>query len=126
MRLGLVRRGSTVLPGLYAVGSPDATSPVLVTADSKLSFDLLRRAARAFDAWILVLETSSRDVGSDELVRRIDLVKLSRVVVHRRLVVSRLGAPGAVAPEGGECSGFEVVQGPVKDGDLEAFFSRGG
>jgi CO dehydrogenase/acetyl-CoA synthase gamma subunit (corrinoid Fe-S protein) len=126
MRLGLVRRGSTVLPGLYAIGSPDATSPVLATANSTPSFDRLRRAARTFDAWILVLETSGHDVGRDELIRRIDKVGLSRVVVHRRLILSRLGAPGKAARDVGRCGGFEVVCGPVEGGDLEALCSRGG
>ena len=32
-----------VTPGLYRVGSPDASSPVLLSANYKLSFDHLRR-----------------------------------------------------------------------------------
>jgi CO dehydrogenase/acetyl-CoA synthase gamma subunit (corrinoid Fe-S protein) len=134
MRLGLGRRGSDVLPGLYAVGSPDAMSAVLVTANPKSSFDALRRVARGLDAWILVLETRGHHVGSavsesnsggDELARRIEEVELSRVVVHRRLVVSRLGAPGVAAHEVSHRSGFDVVWGPVKGDDLERFITDG-
>jgi CO dehydrogenase/acetyl-CoA synthase gamma subunit (corrinoid Fe-S protein) len=134
MRLGLARGRSTVLPGLYAVGSPDAMSAVLVTANSKPSFDVLRRVARGLDAWILVLETRGHHVGSavsesnsggDELARRIEEVELSRVVVHRRLIVSRVGSPGVEARELAMCSDFEVVWGPVKIDDLADLVAAG-
>jgi CO dehydrogenase/acetyl-CoA synthase gamma subunit (corrinoid Fe-S protein) len=42
---------------LYAAGNPDADHPVLVSANFKLSFDLLRRELGGLDAWILVLDT---------------------------------------------------------------------
>ena len=43
-RWGIGRMRYTVVPGLYALGAPDRTSPVLVTANFKMSFDRLRRA----------------------------------------------------------------------------------
>ncbi len=43
MRIGLRRMGYPVEPGLYAVGTPTADSPVFVSANYKLSFDYLRR-----------------------------------------------------------------------------------
>jgi len=44
MRLGIGRQAYAVPPGLYAVGRPDAQSPVFVSANYKLSFDHLRRS----------------------------------------------------------------------------------
>ena len=41
---------STVPPGLYALGEPGRDSDVLVTANYKLSFDMLRRALHGLDA----------------------------------------------------------------------------
>ena len=52
----------TVDPGLYALGKPDDSSPVLVTANYKMSFDRLREALPERDAWILVLDTKGVNV----------------------------------------------------------------
>ena len=43
-RWGVGRMDYTVDPGLYALGDPDDASPVLVTANYKMSFDCLREA----------------------------------------------------------------------------------
>lgn len=53
-RIGLIRRNYKVAPGLYAVGQPSPQSPVLVTANYKLSFDALRHHLEGVDAWMLV------------------------------------------------------------------------
>ncbi len=42
VRCGINRYRYTVVPGLYAVGNPDAAAEVLVTANFKLTFDHLR------------------------------------------------------------------------------------
>jgi acetyl-CoA decarbonylase/synthase complex subunit gamma len=121
-------------PGLYAIGDPGAESPVFVTANYKMSFDLLRRAAAGIDAWILVLDTQGINVwcaagkgtfGTDELVDRIEASGLSDVVSHRRLIVPQLGAPGVSAHEVRKRSGFQVVYGPVRADDLPAFLKDG-
>ena len=46
-RLGAGRMNYAIDPGLYALGEPDDQSPVLVTANYKMSFDYLRQALRA-------------------------------------------------------------------------------
>ena len=86
------------------MGSPSPDSPVLVSANYKLSFDVLRRSLAGIDAWILVLDTKGINVwcaagkgtfGTEELLRRIAAVRLGEVVSHRRLVLPQLGAPGS-------------------------------
>jgi hypothetical protein len=123
-----------VPPGLYAVGRPDADSPVLVSANYKLSFDHLRRELEGLDVWILVLDTRGVNVwcaagkgtfGTEELVRRIEGVGLARLVRHRTLVVPQLGATGVAAHEVRRLSGFRVVWGPVRARDLPAFLAAG-
>jgi hypothetical protein len=61
-RWGIGRRHYMVDPGLYALGRPDEKSPVLVTANYKMSFDRLRRALPGRNAWILVLDTKGINV----------------------------------------------------------------
>ena len=65
-------------PGLFALGSPDGGSPVLVTANYKMSFDCLREALPGRNVWILVLDTLGINVwcaagkgtfGTEELLR---------------------------------------------------------
>jgi len=53
-----------VAPGLYAVGAPDGGSPVVVTANYKMSFDLLRRALHGMAAWVVVLDTRGSMSGA--------------------------------------------------------------
>ncbi len=61
-RLGVGRMNYKIDPGLYAVASPTAKSPVFVTANYKLSFDHLRRHLGGLDAWLLVLDTKGINV----------------------------------------------------------------
>ncbi len=123
-----------VEPGLYAAGSPTQESPVLVSANYKMSFDRLRSQLGGLDAWILVLDTKGVNVwcaagkgtfGTEEIAKRVDVVGLGEVVSHRRLVVPQLGAPGVSAHEVARRSGFSVVFGPVRAEDIPAFVSAG-
>ncbi len=133
-RWGVGRMRYRVAPGLYAVGEPTAHSPVLVSANYKLSFDRLRSSLAGRDVWLLVLDTRGINVwcaagagtfGTDELVARTEAVGLAEVVSHRRLIVPQLGAPGVAAHEVKTRSGFRVVYGPVRAEDLPAFLEAG-
>ncbi len=95
-----------VEPGLYAVGNPDDKSDVFVSANYKLSFDHLRKNLDKLNAWILVLDTKGVNVwcaagkgtfGTKELVNRIKLTGLEKIVSHRKLIVPQLGATGVSA-----------------------------
>lgn len=134
VRLGFNRNSYKVAPGLYAVGRPDDRAPVLVTANYKLSFDHMRRTLSGVDAWLLVLDTRGINVwcaagkgtfGTDELVRRVKLTQLERVVRHRRLIVPQLGATGVAARGVKKGCGFEVVWGPISAVDIKQFLSSG-
>lgn len=133
-RLGLQRMHYTVDPGLYAVGSPTADSPVFVSANYKLSFDHLRRELEAIDGWIMVIDTKGINVwcaagkgtfGTDEIVHRIELTQLSRVVNHREIIVPQLGAPGVSAHQVKQRSSFRVIYGPVRARDIREFLDAG-
>jgi acetyl-CoA decarbonylase/synthase complex subunit gamma len=108
MRCGIGRDDYRVNPGLYALGNPDASSDVFVSANYKLSFDHLRKNLRGFHCWILVLDTKGINVwcaagkgtfGTKELVNRIQITRLADVVSHRRIILPQLGAPGVAAYE---------------------------
>lgn len=133
-RCGIGRMSYSIAPGLYAAGTPTDESPVLVTANYKMSFDCLRSQLTGVDAWILVLDTKGINVwcaagkgtfGTDEIVQRAAATKLADLVSHRRLIVPQLGAPGVAAQQVKERNGFRVVYGPVRAADLPAFFDAG-
>jgi acetyl-CoA decarbonylase/synthase complex subunit gamma len=134
VRWGIGRYDYLVEPGLYALGTPDRSSPVLVTANYKLSFDTLRRELQGLDLFVLVLETMGINVwcaagkgtfGTDELCSRIQKVRLEQVVDHRRLILPQLGAPGVAAHRVKEKTGFRVKYGPVEARDLPLFLADG-
>ena len=134
IRWGIGRMRYQVPPGLYAAGNPSPGSPVLVSANYKMSFDRLRAALRGRDAWILILNTDGINVwcaagkgtfGTEEVVRRVQSTALDRIVSHRTLVVPQLGAPGVSAHMVRRSCGFRVVYGPVRAADLPVYLDSG-
>ncbi|MFA5181036.1 MAG: mercury methylation corrinoid protein HgcA [Syntrophales bacterium] len=133
-RWGVGRMHYAVDPGLYALGSPDDSSPVLVTANYKMSFDCLREALPGRNAWVLVLDTEGINVwcaagkgtfGTEELLRRIAASGLKDLVKHRDLILPQLGAPGIAAHLVRKQSGFKVHYGPVLARDIVAYLDAG-
>ena len=133
-RISSFRNSYTVVPGLYAVGKPDKDSDVLVSANYKLSFDILRRSLKGMDAWIIVLDTKGINVwcaagkgtfGTEELIRQIQELQLDHLVRHRKIIVPQLGAPGISAHTVSKKTGFRVFYGPVDAGDIPAYIAAG-
>jgi CO dehydrogenase/acetyl-CoA synthase delta subunit len=134
VRWGFNRDKYRVGPGLYAVGSPGPESDVFVTANYKLTFDTLRKNLSGLNSWILVLDTKGVNVwcaagkgtfGTKELVSRIKLVSLEKIVNHKRLILPQLGATGVAAYKIKEETGFNVHYGPVRASDIKKFILDG-
>jgi len=124
----------TVPPGLYSINGPTPDSPLLVTANYKLSLDHLRRELEGVSAWIVVLDTQGINVwcaagkgtfGTIELVQRLESTNVAQRLTHRTVVLPQLGAPGIAAHEVTRQTGFKVVYGPVYARDLPAFLNAG-
>lgn len=123
-----------VPPGLYALGRPTEVDPVVVTANYKMSYDIVRHALGGRNCWLLVLETYGINVwcaagkgtfGTGELVRRIESSRLAQVVSHRRLILPILGAPGVSAHEVASRSGFKVSYAAIRAQDLPRYLDNG-
>jgi hypothetical protein len=108
---------------------------VLVTANYKLSFDSLRQELAALDAWILVLDTrginvwcaaGKKNFSAAEVIRRVKLSGLDKVVSHRQLILPQLAGPGVAAREVKKGCGFAVQWGPVRSADLKEFLLNNG
>ena len=134
VRLGINRDQYKIAPGLYCVGTPDSKAPVLVTANYKLTFDILRKALTSISAWILVLDTRGINVwcaaGKDlfstaEVVHRVKRSELEKVVTHNQLILPQLAATGVAAHHVKKESGFKVIWGPVHAKDIRSFLTNG-
>ena len=133
-RWGIGRMDYMVPAGLYAIGTPAANDPVLVTANYKMSYDIVRRAMTGRSVWLLVLETFGVNVwcaagkgtfGTAELVARIHKTGLAEVVAHRRLILPILGAPGIAAHEVQKRTGFMVSYATIRANDLTDYLENG-
>lgn len=133
VRFAFGRMDYSVEPGLYAIGSPTPESPVIVTANYKLTFDIVRKTVAGMNLWILVLNTRGINVwcaagkgtfGTGEIARLVKKTRLDEVVSHRRIIVPQLGAPGVSAHRVKKLTGFDVVYGPVRIQDLKAFLDN--
>jgi hypothetical protein len=131
-RLGLRRNRYSISPGLYALGSPSAQSPVVVTANYKLTVDSLRYALAGLDLWVLVADTRGVNVwcaagkgtfSSREVVQMVTESGLPSLISHRRLILPQLAAPGVCAAEVRTGSGFTVHFGPVRVLDLPRYLA---
>lgn len=133
-RSGLCRNNYKLIPGLYCTGTPGPDSPVLATANYKLSFDALRKELTGIDAWILVLDTRGINVwcaagkgtfSTTELAYQIQQARLAERVSHREILLPQLGAVGVSALELKKISGFKGIFGPVQASDLPRFLNSG-
>ena len=121
-------------PGLYAIGAPTSESPVVVTANYKMTYDLVRQSLAGCHTWLLVLETYGINVwcaagkgsfGTEELVHRVASSQLAQVVSHRRLLLPILGAPGIAAHQVFQQCGFTVTYAAIDARDLPQFLQNG-
>lgn len=133
-RIGTIRRNYKVAPGCYAVGSPGSQSPVLVTANYKLSFDALRHQLGGIDAWLLVVDTRGINVwcaagkgsfSTEEVIQSVRRYRVGQLVSHRQLILPQLAATGVAAPAVRKGCGFTALFGPVRSADLPAFLNQG-
>ncbi len=133
-RWGVGRMGYTVPPGLYAAGNPGQRSPVLVSANYKLSFDSLRRELSGLDLWILVIDTKGINVwcaagkgtfGTEEVIRMVSATRLPELLSNKTLIMPQLSAPGVTSFEVRRSCGFKVIFGPVRAADISAFLKVG-
>ena len=133
-RLGIGRDCYRVAPGLYGVGEPKYDSPVLVTANYKLSFDILRAQLKGIGAWILVVETYGINVwcaagkgsfSAGHVAMQVNAACLESVVTHRWLILPQLAATGVNALEVKRLCGFTVLWGPIHARHIRDYLDQG-
>ncbi len=132
-RIGL-RTDYMVQPGLYRIGEARPDSPVIVTANYKLSFDLVRAALDGMACWLLVTNTDGINVwcaggkgkfNAQSVAEAVLSSGLEQVVSHRELVLPQLAANGVSAHELRKLCGFKGVYGPIRATDIKRYLQNG-
>lgn len=133
-RWGIGRLSYLVPAGLYAIGTPAPGDPVIVTANYKMSYDIVRSSLAGRNIWLLILETFGINVwcaagkgtfGTHELIARIKATNLESFVRHRTLILPILGAPGVAAHEVQKQTGFSVRYATLRADDLPEYLDNG-
>ncbi|MBN1116548.1 MAG: hypothetical protein JXA77_05070 [Bacteroidales bacterium] len=134
VRSSIGRNKYVISPGLYRLGNPGKEDRIFVSANYKLSFDVLRRSLTGMNAWILVLDTKGINVwcaagkgtfGTEELIKQIREAGLEHLVSNRELIVPQLGAPGVSGFKVKNATGFNVEFGPVRSDDIMEYIAAG-
>jgi hypothetical protein len=119
---------------LYCVGEPDKNSPVLVTANYKLTFDSLRKELTGIPLWILVVDTRGINVWcaagkktftTEEVAYQVQNAKLDQVVSHRELILPQLSASGVAVRNLQKLCGFKGKFGPILASMLPEYLKTG-
>lgn len=134
VRTGINRMSYKVKPGVYSVNNPDEKSPIIVTANYKLTFDIVRKELKDLNVWLLVLDTKGVNVwcsagkgtfGTDELIKQIMVTGIRKLVNHKNIILPQLGAVGVEAHKITEITGMRVIYGPVYARDIKEFIKNG-
>jgi hypothetical protein len=119
---------------LYCVGEPDKNSPVLVTANYKLTFDSLRKELAGLPLWILVVDTRGINVWcaagkktftTEEVAYQVQNAKLDQLVSHRELILPQLAASGVAVRDLKKLCGFKGKFGPILSSMLPEYLKTG-
>ncbi len=123
-----------VEPGLYKVGEPGPAAPLLVTANFTLTFNLVRRALRGMDAYVLVVDTRGINVWCAAAAGKFDArevalshraFRLAEVRHREPAVLPKLSATGVAKYKLGDDFGVKAVFGPVYIRDFGAYLAAG-
>lgn len=123
-----------VKTGLLKIGSPGPKSPVLVTCNFYITVRRMIKALNGLDVWLLVADSKGVNVwcaaGGEEFNTHsvVAVVKTSGIiekVIHRKLILPPLGAPGINARHVQKQTGWSIQWGPVRLTDIPAYFDSG-
>jgi NAD-dependent dihydropyrimidine dehydrogenase PreA subunit len=120
--------------GLYRIGEPDQTSPVIATGNFSLTVRRIRRVLAGRNVWLLVANSGGINVwcaaGGGHFTHHsiISAIRASGIddhVLHRVVLLPQLSATGIERRRIAEVTGWTAKWGPARLEDLPAFLDRG-
>lgn len=118
--------------GLHEIGSPDASSPVLLTTNFAVTYYTVASDLEAakVDCYILVVDTEGLAVEvslagakltADLVKDTMEQTKVEEKVEHSRLIIP--GMASRISGEIEESTGWEVIVGPLDSSRLKGFLA---
>ncbi|MFN2224616.1 MAG: hypothetical protein ACK2UH_18825, partial [Candidatus Promineifilaceae bacterium] len=124
-----------IATGLYRIGNPDRTSPVLATGNYELTVRRLVRALDgATDCWLVVANSRGINVwcaaggghfGAGDIIAGLKTSGVMDVVDHHALILPQLCANGVDGWRIRQETGWGVHWGPIRAEDIPAFLAAG-
>jgi NAD-dependent dihydropyrimidine dehydrogenase PreA subunit len=120
--------------GLFPVGKPDASSPVLVTVNFTLTVKRVRHALAKNNSWLLVVNSKGINVWcaatggiftESHIIDAIKISHLSENVSHHEVILPPLSAPGVDREAIKKQTGFSCKFGPIYARDIPAYLNAG-
>ncbi len=120
--------------GLRSIGTPDESSPVLLTCNYDLTVRRLVAALAGCDVWLVVAPTAGINVwcaaagghmSSHQIVSALKTSGVAERVRHRNVILPQLAATGVLALEVFRRCRWRVRFGPVDANDLPAYLASG-
>lgn len=134
VRLNISRNNYAIEPALYAIGNPEENSPVLVSANYKFTFDMLRKELGNLNLWLLIIDTKGINVwcaagkgtfSAQVILKAMKKTNLSTIVKSKTLILPQLSAPGVSAHIITKYTGFRVIYGPIAAAYIPEFLRNG-
>ncbi len=134
-RMVLLFPQTKVPTGLYRVGHPDRTSPVLVTGNYDLTVRrLVRHLDGRVDCWLVVADSGGINVWcaaggghftADKVIASLKSSGVSDMVDHHSIILPQLCANGVDSWRIRRETGWGVHWGPVRAEDIPAYLATG-
>ncbi|PKP59437.1 MAG: hypothetical protein CVT88_05485 [Candidatus Altiarchaeales archaeon HGW-Altiarchaeales-1] len=127
------RVNPTTEPKMYAIGTPDENSPVLITSNFALTYFAVAGDVESakISCWLLVMDTEGLAVlvalaggklTADKIKEAMDNSKVENLVKHRKLVVP--GYVGRIKGAIEDATKWEILVGPQDSGGLGDFLRK--
>ncbi len=120
-------------PGLRKVGSPDESSPVLLTGNYDLTVRRVMRALEGCDAWLVIAPSGGINVwcaaagghlSTHQVVTALKTSGVAERVSHRDVILPQLAATGVLALDVFRRARWRVRFGPVDAKDLPEYLDK--
>ncbi|MFX1322874.1 MAG: methyltransferase domain-containing protein [Promethearchaeota archaeon] len=112
-------------PGIYQSGTPNETSPIIVTANYEFTYIKVMRDLKGIDAWVLCLDSNGinvwcaargNDFGNNQLLEAVEATEIKNLTKEKILLLPQLSAGGVAIPQlpnKSEQFPFKIKYGPV-------------
>lgn len=127
------RKPVSVEPGLYKIGQPDETSPVMFTTNFALTYYTVSSDIQSakIDSYLLVVDTeglsvesavAGRKLTADRVAEALKESGVEKLVKHRYLIIP--GRASRLSGEIEEATGWTVLVGPLDSSGIPKFLDE--